>query len=377
MKSLAAGVTFVNVATVCALLLGMVRSGLSTYITALSMLIALVVAGFAYRGSRDTLARVTVADDPAATPPRRKSGRIWFYLLAFCFSFVAFRGFCWILFSDGNQLKVQSPNNLGDLALHIAYIRNFASGVPLWPENPIHFLSNLRYPAGVDLFNGLLLRLGLDLRYGLIWAGLVASVATFYALYRWSGAFGVAGFLFNGGVAGFQVLQTWKFIDYQGVPEIAWKSLPLSMFITQRGLLYALPAGLLLLYHWRAKYFPAPASDADAVPRDDRGPLPFWLEISLYATMPFFHIHTFMSLSIVAAFLFAIGDGAARRQLGLMAAVAFLPATFFVWTITDHFQARSLLEWKPGWVQNTTTSRRRSSPSGSLTSASSSRSCWR
>ena len=351
MKWLAAGVTSVNVATVCALLMGTLSSGLGPYIAALSMLIALAVGGLAYFETREPLAAVTIADEPAATPPQRNFNRVWFYLLAFCFGFFAFRGFCWILFTDGNQVKVQSPNNLGDLALHITYIKTFASGVPLWPENPIHFFSNLRYPAGVDLFNALLLLLGGDLTRGLVWAGLVSSLATFYALYRWSGTFGIAAFLFNGGIAGVQVLQTWKFIDYQGVPEIAWKSLPLSMFITQRGLLYALPAGLLLLYHWRAKYFPAQTTDAGT--RDDRGPLPLWLEILLYGTMPCFHIHTFMALSIVAAFLFAIGDAGARKQLGLMAAIAFLPATFFVWTITDHFQARSLLEWKPGWVQTT------------------------
>jgi hypothetical protein len=351
MKWLAGGVTFVNVATVCALLAGTVASGLGSYIAATSLLLGWVGAVFAYLGTRDMHAGVTVpAEGPPRTPTRLNHQRIWFYLLAFCFAFFAFRGFCWLLFLDGNQLKVQSPNNLGDLALHITYINTFANGVPLWPENPIHYLSNLRYPAGIDLFNSLLLLLGVDLMPGFIWVGLIASAGTFYALYRWGGLFGVAGFLFNGGVAGFQVLQTWRFIDYQGVPEIAWKSLPLAMFITQRGFLYALPAGLLLLYHWRAKYFPAPTTNG--APEEKRGPLPFWLEVAIYASLPFFHIHTFMAFSIVAAFLFAIGNGAARKQLGLMAAIAFIPATFFVWTITDHFQARSLFEWKPGWVQN-------------------------
>ena len=276
MKWLAATVTFVSVATVWALLMGTMGRGLNDYIAAFSILLALVVAAFAYFGTRDPLTRaISPAEEPAAIPQRRNYNRIWFYLLAFCFAFFAFRGFCWILFLDGNTWKVQSPNNLGDLALHITYIKTFANGVPLWPENPIHFLSNLRYPAGVDLFNSLLLLLGLDLVRGLIWAGLIASVATFYALYRWGGAFAIAGFLFNGGIAGFEVLQTWKFIDYQGVSEIAWKSLALSMFITQRGFLYALPAGLLLLYHWRTKYFPAPT--IDGAREEKRGPLPFWL----------------------------------------------------------------------------------------------------
>src|SRR5205823_10589616 len=66
---------------------------------------------------------------------------------------------------------------------------------------------------------------------------------------------GVAGFLFNGGIAGFQFLKTLKFLDYQGGNKIAWKSIPLSMFVTQRGWLYAIPAALVLLWHWREKYF--------------------------------------------------------------------------------------------------------------------------
>ena len=29
-----------------------------------------------------------------------------------------------------------------------------------------------------------------------------------------------------------------------------------------------------------------------------------------------------------------------------------IPATFLVYTITDRFRARSIIEWQPGWVQN-------------------------
>ena len=218
-----------------------------------------------------------------------------------------FRSFGWLLFNDGNQLKVQSPNNLGDLSLHITYVRNFASGVPLWPDNPIYYLSKMRYPAGTDLFNALLLLAGLDLTKGFIWVGLIAMLATFFALYRWGGLFTVAGLLFNGGLAGFQLFATGRLIDYQGNAMTAWKSLALSMLVTQRGLLYALPAGLLLLCHWRAKY--VAAADPGRSQRDRlQGLLPFWVELSLYATMPLFHLHTFMALSIVAACLFIFGN---------------------------------------------------------------------
>ncbi len=352
MRWLSGGVTFVNVAVVSALLIGMVADGLTHVVAKIAFVLGLLGAAIAFAQTREPgAAAIAPADEHRADPPKHGGYRIWFWLLAACFGFFAFRSFGWILFIDGNQWKVQSPHNLGDLALHIAYIKNFALGVPLWPENPIHVGSYMRYPAGTDLFNALLLELDIDIVRGLVWAGVLGALATFYALYRWGGEFGVAGFLFNGGVAGFAVLQTWKLVDYQGGPDVAWKSLPLTMLVTQRGLLYALPAGLLLLCHWRRKYFAqrdGEAQSAEASP----GILPFWLELVLYATLPLFHMHTFIALSLVAAFFFAIGDRETRKRLATVVGAAFLPATFLVYTITDRFRARSMIEWQPGWVQD-------------------------
>lgn len=352
MKWLSAGLTFVNATTVGGLLLGTALAGLGPAAAAAAFVFGAIIAVLAFLQTGDVTLREHNADASCAVASREKYRHIWLWLVAACFAFFAFRSFCWLIFIDGNQLRVQSPNNLGDLALHIAYIKNFASGVPLWPENPIYVFSNMRYPAGTDLFNSLLLLVGVDLIRGLVWTGIIASVAMCYALYRWSGAFGIAGFLFNGGLAGFAVLQTWELLDYQGDKAIAWKSLPLSMFVTQRGVLYALPAGLLLLYHWRSRYFDtSPArSNTDIAPPPTT--LPFWLELAFYATMPLFHVHTFIALSTVAAFLFAIGTSAMRKQLATMVGLAFVPATFFMWTITDHFRAGSVLKWKAGWVQN-------------------------
>src|SRR5207237_83265 len=238
----------------------------------------------------------------------------WKWAMAACFAAFALRCFCWLVYIDGEELRIQSPNNLGDLALHITHIRYFANGVRLWPANPIYaFSQHLRYPAGADLFNGLLSCLNVDLMQGLIWVALLASLATFYAFYRWGGAFAVAGFLFNGGLAALPFLETFRFIDYQG-EHVAWKSIPLTMFVTQRGLLYAFPVGLLLLLHWRQKFFPVAgngvpghsAGDAreepgTASPATGHGPnetsngiLPWWVEWSLYATLPLFHVHTFL-----------------------------------------------------------------------------------
>jgi hypothetical protein len=349
MKWLCAGVAFVTFSTVCGLLLGIIGGGLNPLIAAVSILFGAALAAYVIAsdsGPTDSLESGN--QDPAIgrRSTLSKYHDVWKWALAACFAIFAVRSFGWLLYIDGEELRVQSPNNLGDLALHITFIRNFANGVALWPENPIYVFSHLRYPAGMDLFNSLFATLHVDLIRSLVWTGLLASVATFYTFYRWGGTFAAAGFLFNGGVVGLQqFLHTWKFADYQGDKSIAWKSIPLSMFVTQRSVLYAIPAGLLLLWHWREKYF------RNAGQGRDGAPLPFWLELSLYASMPLFHVHTFLALTIVLVCLFALGDWSRRRQIMTLVASAFIPATCFVWFITDHFHAASVFEWHPGWLQ--------------------------
>jgi hypothetical protein len=385
MKWLSAVLTFVNLSVVSGLLLGMVGRGLNTLSAALALVCGLAFAVAAYLGTADGTVREKAADrSKAKRKPRDNSQsqgtqngawaalmryrRFWFWALAVCFAVFAVRSFVWLFYIDGSEYKIQSPNNLGDLSLHLTLIKTFANGVPLWPDNPIYVFSKLRYPAGIDLFNALLSLVHIDLITALTWVGLVASLATFYAFYRWGGAFAVAGFLFNGGIAGFQFFKNFKFSDYQGVNSIAWKSIPLSMFVTQRGWLYAIPAGLILLWHWREKFF-RDASDesnesgqaaAGADRGYRRGPLPFWVELSLYASMPLFHLHTFLALTIVLLFAMVLEppsevkfNGAPiRRHAAAVLAAALIPATFFVWLVTDRFRAASILTWHPGWVQD-------------------------
>ena len=424
MKWLSAVLTFVNLSVVCGLLLGMAGRGLNLLSASLALVCGAAFAVAAYLGTSDTAVPDKAANHPAverkaqnvseleSTPTAAtwsalmRYRHVWFWAMAVCFAVFAVRSFCWLLYIDGSDLRIQSPNNLGDLSLHVTLIRNFANGAPIWPDNPIYVFSKVRYPAGIDLFNALLYLVHIDLITGFVWVGLVASLATFYAFFRWGGTFGVAGFLFNGGIAGFQFFTTLKFLDYQGGNKIAWKSIPLSMFVTQRGWLYAIPAALVLLWHWRQKFFsgtPAAAAEVAAVASaeaDDpgqstavdargyrKGPLPFWVELSLYASMPLFHLHTFLALTIVLLFalLFerpselgfianlARNEGIAgigrlisrptmwpeifrgapiRRHAAALLTTALIPASFFVWLVSDRFRAASILQWHPGWAQD-------------------------
>src|SRR5215470_14690191 len=202
---------------------------------------------------------------PLSAEPTRASALDWFVIG--CFGLFAVRAFGWLLFVDGEDYSILSENNFSDMPLHLTFINYLARGPSFWPDNPIYSGLKLHYPIGTDLFNALLKMMGLNEILALIAVGLAASLITCVALYQWGKGFAVAGFLFSGGTAGFsffsdlwdsfrEFLHTGHFVfsicDYQFYE--AWKNVALAMFVTQRGLLYAIPAGLFLLCSWRDRW---------------------------------------------------------------------------------------------------------------------------
>ena len=185
-------------------------------------------------------------------------------------------------------------------------------GPKFWPQNPIYSGLPLHYPAGIDIFNALLNLAGCDDFRALIWVGLAGCAVTCYALLRWGGWFAVIGFPMQrrAGRAGSSfTTSALHFEDYQQAMD--WKSIPLSMFVTQRGLLYAIPAGLLLLSAWRAQWFREPEEPEPAVR------MPLWVQVALYGTMPLFHLHTFLFLSALLGWWLILGrEGAPRLPHG-------------------------------------------------------------
>jgi hypothetical protein len=273
----------------------------------------------------------------------------WEWCAIVVFALFALRAFLWLVFTDGDEVCVLSPNNLGDLSLHLTYIRHLASGVPFWPDNPIFAHGPLIYPIGVDLLNALLLLVGVDALRGLVWVGLVGAALTGAALWQWGRGFALTGFLASGGLMGFAFFATGAFEDFQA--ELAWKSLPLALLVTQRGLLFALPAGLLLLASWRSRFFGG----------DARERLPWLGEWLLYAAMPVFHLHTFLFLSVLPAGWFVAGGAwsgetgrtegtGLRKGLAALVGSAFLPATALTLLVTGMLRGASVLGWKAGWM---------------------------
>jgi hypothetical protein len=279
----------------------------------------------------------------------RQALGLWDWLTILAFSLFSLRAFCWLVFQNEDQIEFISPNNLGDLALHLTYIKNLANGVPFWPENPIFAGVKIHYPLGVDLFNSVLTLAGVDVYRGLVWVGLAGCLFTGIALFKWGRSFALAGFLFNGGLAGFVFFKTFQAEDFQAA--LAWKSIPLAIFVTQRGMLYAVPAGLVLLWSWRERLF---SSNGPG----EKRPLPLHVEVLLYSTMPLFHLHTFIFLSLLLGcwFLFLFARWFAGLEcLGIkhvfrLIAWSLVPATILILLITGSFKSGSMVHLPADWT---------------------------
>ena len=269
--------------------------------------------------------------------PRLPRPGVWATLSLVLFAIFACRAFLWLIFREGDELRVLSPNNLGDMSLHLTFIRYLANGAPFWPDSPIFSAGKLTYSVGMDFFNALLALLGVDTIRGLIWTGLLGALGTSLALLRWGGAFTVLGVLCNGGLAALACFAAAPdasiFQDWQAM--WAWKNLALSILVTQRGFLFALPAGLLLLTSWRARFF-----------CDGTGwKMPFLGELLLYAAMPIFHIHTFLALSFILAALL-LSRPVARMRIAALIGAAFIPATALCYLTVGMFQTNAEPRWE-------------------------------
>jgi uncharacterized membrane protein YbaN (DUF454 family) len=333
-----------EVSVVAAIVFGFI-AGHVTPLTAAASVICGVGSGIY------TLTTVGLSGEPTRKP------RVLDWFIIVCFGLFTLRSFCWVLFVDGEDLSILSENNFSDMPLHLTFINYLARGPSFWPDNPIYSGLKLHYPIGTDLFNALLKMMGLNEILALIAVGLAASLITCVALYQWGKGFAVAGFLFSGGTAGFsffsdlwdsfrEFLHTGHFVfsicDYQFYE--AWKNIALAMFVTQRGLLYAIPAGLFLLCSWRDRWL-----------RNKTSALPLPIEAVFFSTLPLFNVHAFIWFSALLGYWLAVGPPGIRLHVAKLVGVSFIPATIFVALVTGLFcpggSMAHVIHLQPGWLQ--------------------------
>ena len=315
---------FAALSAVCGWIAGWAFAGL-TVINSLAALIVAAAGGFlcAWRTGC------------GLTPPVTVSWGSW--IMAFLWAWATWRSFVWLVFSWGSDWWIGSPYNVGDLALHWHLITYLASGVSFWPASPIFLEGGLRYPLGINLANALWVIQSAPLPQILLWTGILGSALAGYTLWRWAGAFGLATFLFSGGMSCWMGFTTGDFCAHAGTTD--WKNLFLAVLVTQRGFLWALPAGVLLMEQWRARL------DAR------RLPLPLGVEIVLYVLLPFFHLHTFLFMSLLLGVAVLLARSPERRTFFFVGCGALLPASLLVFLVTDGFSTSNGFAWQPGWMQ--------------------------
>jgi hypothetical protein len=345
MRGIVALLVAVSVSVALAIALGFIIGHLTPLTAALSLLCG--IGGAIYS--------LTILHFPA--DPGQKPGALdWFVI--FCFGVFAVRSFCWLIFVDGEDFSILSENNFSDMPLHLTFINYLARGPSFWPENPIYSGTKLHYPIGNDLFNALLKLVGVNEISGLVGVGLVASLITCAALYRWGKWFAIAGFLCSGGFAGFSFFSdlwnsflqfphtghfSFSLADYQA--EMAWKNIALAIFVTQRGMLFAIPAGLVLLCSWRARWLGKEASA-----------LPLPVEALLFSTLPLFNVHAFIWFSAVLGFWVVVSSPDLRVQVVKLLGCSLVPATIFFALITGLFSRNGsmahIIHLLPAWLQD-------------------------
>lgn len=325
MRTPAAILSGVATTVVAAILLAFISSGIHGAVTWCALLSGLMMAAWVFQ---------------KVPPAQSRHLSIWDWSMILVFTCASGRAFLWLFYADGDSWKVLSPNNLGDLSLHLAFIHELSATAHWWPHSPILAGDPLRYPLGADLFNALLLHAGVRPEIGLIWCGILGAALTGYALWRWGGAMALAAMLFNGGLAGVMVLRGKD-------PDTAseWKNLFLTLFVTQRGFLFALPAGLLLLSAWREETFGKKGRLLSVI-------LPLPVQGVLLGTIPLFSIHAALFLGVAMTGL-ALLAPASRPRLIRLAYLSWPVMAFFGWLVTSGAGGPSAvhaLGWAPGWM---------------------------
>lgn len=330
MKWLIAYLSLIASSVLSAVLLGFLFKSLSAPVAYLCLAIGCLIGYAAFKSS----SKLTLG-------LKKEDLNFWTIITVVIYCLISLRAFLWLIFKVNDFIKIISPNNLGDISLHISFIQYFANGVLFWPDSQIFAGEKLHYPVGIDLFNSLLLLTGIDLIQGLVWVGLLGSITTLIALFVWGRTFTIAGFIFNGGFAGLEFFSNFVLADYQS--QLAWKNIFLTMFVTQRGLLYALPVGLLLLSSWREKFFPSENKSSKQIP--------LWIEILLYSSMPIFHVHTFIILSLLLGIWLIFLPMGNRIKILKLLGFSLIPASLLIGLIVISSNAASSIYIKWGWMQ--------------------------
>lgn len=320
-------------ATGIAFLLSLVFGGLNPIIAGFSLVVSFWRARRFVRAMQNTL-------EWRAPEALRSWSTAELAILIFTL-FAAWKHFAWLMpympGANGGAITTLSLTNYGDLPLHINFIRALANGLDFMPVNPIFALEPLRYPFGPDLYNALWESIGVATSGHLFVAGVAATFTSLVLLRELGGAWAMAAFFLAGGS-----------VAADGAMALDWKNFFLAIWITQRGMLWALPMGLTLLLYLR----PHLAGTTRLSRRAAAGLGRMW------AVFPLFHAHSFVVVSLLL-FVLTWSDFGLRRTREFLRsfflrnralAWALIPASLLILHTSAGFSKASIVHLRPWWL---------------------------
>ncbi len=204
------------------------------------------------------------------------------------------RHFGYMFFPFQQWYRTLARYNVGDLPLHIAYIRNMSAGGDFPPADPIWAFDKLRYPFGMDLYNAMWDTLGLHLQTHLFFTGFILLVLSIVLLRWWGGVLLVGSFFLGAAWVGWECLFTGDVEKY--LHDVLIKNFFLQHFITQRGFLVSIPLGVFV---FKSAY--------DHIRNQRVFTKKQLLFLGLmWGSIACFHLHSFVTVSIMMATTFVL-----------------------------------------------------------------------
>jgi hypothetical protein len=343
-------------------------------VAALLLLLAAAVAALAVRRRLGAVATAVAAGPPGA---RSRSWRaLWPWWLATTVPLSAL-----LAYLDSTHFLPRlddggwgsAGSTWGDLALHASLAARFAEQPRFEWDLPLLAGAPLTYPFLPDFWSGVLHRGGLSMRWALLLPTLLLGLALVQLLFfsgwratrsRRGAAFASLLVLFDGSAAGLAVL--WRELRQSGQPllqylrdarhdfahvpaiNLRFSNVVCDALLPQRGMLAGLcvflVAALLLRGAWEVE-------ERRAASRRGKGAL--LGAALLLGALPFVHVHTFLVLAGVLAWL-AIARLLQRRAgswrwAAALAAGLLLAAPQLAWQLRHSYDG-SFSHWQLGWM---------------------------
>ena len=309
----------------CSSLIALVFAAVGGSLGPMSSAFALLLGAIAsyFISSADAVSKTLFNDQK-----NKSSETLWLERAVVAFvMYLSYRHFLYMFYEVGSEYKTLNVNNFGDLPLHINYIRQISSGSSFPWINPSFSLDLLRYPLGIDLYNALWDAVGVRLPAHLFIVGIICCALTVRMVRIAASWWGLIALFLSGGFAGWAATNSSP-AEIQSA--LAWKNIFLAVITTQRGFLFALPAGLYLILRSRK---PEKLS---------------WTFGLMWGALAFFHLHSFAIVSLIIGGEAFLRKDVRRFFSPLLIAVP-IGSAFVIYSLVG-LKNGSFLRWQWGWT---------------------------